>query len=120
MKILLPIIVALTLALLGAHYLRYGNELGLAASLILIGLLFLRSAWVARVIQAALVLGAIEWAHTLYELLQMRMAHGAPMARMAAIIGSVIGITLASALLFQTKTMKRTYGLQPKRLRTEN
>jgi uncharacterized membrane protein len=108
----MPLSVVLSLALLGAHYLRYGNELGLAASLVLIGLLFLRSAWVARIIQVALVLGAIEWAHTLYELMQIRMAHGAPTTRMAAIIGSVIMITLASALLFQTKTMKRMYGLQ--------
>ncbi len=112
MKALFLALIALSLAVLGAHYLRYGNVLGVAAALALIGLLFLRRGWVARVIQAALVLGALEWAHTLYELVQMRMAHGAPVARMSTIIGVVIAVTLGSALLFQTRTMKRMYGLR--------
>lgn len=112
MKALFLTLSGLSLAVLGAHYLRYGNVFGVTASLILIGLLFMRTAWAARVIQAALVLGAIEWAHTLYELMQIRMANGAPTARMATIIGVVIVVTLASALLFQTKTMKRLYGFQ--------
>jgi len=115
MKALFPAVVALSLVLLGAHYLRYGNVFGLALSLALSGLIFVRAAWAARVIQAALVLGAIEWAHTLYELMQIRMAQGAPTARMAAIMGTVIVVTLASALVFQTQTMKRMYGLEPGR-----
>lgn len=115
MKAVFLLLIVLSLALLGAHYLRYGNVFGVAVSLALIGLLFVRSAWAARVIQVALVLGAAEWAHTLYELTQSRLAQGAPAARMAAIIGSVVVITLASALLFQTGTMKRMYGLQPGR-----
>lgn len=112
MKALLLAPVVLSIAALGAHFMRYGNVIGIAASLVLIGLVFLRRAWAARLIQAALVLGALEWTHTLYELVQIRMVHGAPTARMAAIIGMVIVITLASALLFQTRTLKRIYGLQ--------
>jgi hypothetical protein len=115
MKAVFLLLIVLSLAILGAHYLRYGNVFGVAVSLALIGLLFVRSAWAARVIQVALVLGAAEWAHTLYELMQIRLAQGAPAARLAAIIGSVIVITLASALLFQTGTMKWMYGLQPGR-----
>jgi hypothetical protein len=42
----------------------------------------------------------------------MRTAQGAPVARMAAILGVVIAVTLASALLFQTKAMKRLYRLE--------
>ncbi|WP_405234461.1 hypothetical protein [Lentisalinibacter salinarum] len=112
MKALFLALIVLSLAVLGAHYLRYGNVPGVATALALIGLLFVRRAWVARVVQAALVLGAVEWAHTLYELVQMRMAHGAPVARMAAIIGVVIAVTLGSVLLFQARAMKRMYGLQ--------
>lgn len=113
MKALSLVLVVLSLVVLGAHYLRYGNEIGLAIALGLIGLLFVRRPWAARVIQVALVLGALEWAHTLYELVQMRMAQDAPAARMAAILGVVIAVTLASALLFQTKAMQRLYRLQP-------
>jgi len=112
MKALFLAPVVLSIAVLGAHFMRYGNVIGVAVSLVLIGLVFLRRAWVARLIQAALVLGALEWMHTLYELMQIRVAHGAPTARMAAIIGVVIVITLGSALLFQTKTLQQRYGLQ--------
>jgi predicted Abi (CAAX) family protease len=112
MKVLFLAPVVLSIAILGAHFMRYGNVIGVAASLVLIGLVFLRRAWVARLIQVALVLGALEWMHTLYELMQLRMAQGAPTARMTAILGVVIVITLGSALLFQTKTLQRMYGLQ--------
>lgn len=112
MKALFVSIVVVSLILLGAHFLRYGNVFGLAVSLALVGLLFVRSPWAARIIQVGLVLGAIEWAHTLYGLVQMRLAHEAPVARMAAIIGAVIVVTLCSALVFQTKTLGRMYGLQ--------
>ena len=112
MKALFLAPVVLSIAVLGAHFMRYGNVIGVVVSLVLIGLIFLRRAWVARLIQAALVLGALEWIHTLYELMQIRMAHGAPTARMAVIMGVVIVITLGSALLFQTKTLQRMYGLR--------
>lgn len=111
MKALYFSAIVLSLVVLGAHFLRYGNVFGVAASFALIGLLFLHRAWVARLIQAALIVGALEWAHTLYQLIQMRMAQGAPFMRMAAILGVVILITVISAFLFQTKTMKQTYGL---------
>jgi len=112
MKTLFLTPIVLSIAVLGAHFMRYGNAIGVAASLLLIGLIFLRRAWVARLIQAALLLGALEWMHTLYELMQIRTAYGAPTARMSVIIGVVIVITLGSALLFQTKTLQRMYGLQ--------
>jgi len=111
MKILLYTPIVLSLLVLGAHFLRYGSEVGVAASLVLIGLLFLRRPWVARLMQVALVLGALEWIHTLYELMQMRSAQGMPVTRMAIILGAVASVAAGSALLFQTKTMKRVYGL---------
>lgn len=99
----------LSLAVLGAHFLRYGNMAGVALALAPIALLFWLSPWVARAVQAVLALGAAEWAHTLYELVQMRLAQGMPVARLALILGAVIVITVVSALLFETPTMKRIY-----------
>jgi len=90
---------------------RYGNEIGMICSIALLGLMFLRQPWVARLVQVALVLGALEWVRTLYELVQVRTALGEPATRMVIILGSVAVVTLVSALLFQSKTMKKVYRL---------
>ena len=112
MKILSFIIVVLSLLVLGAHFMRYGNDIGVALSVAPIALLFVRKPWAARVVQVILVLGAIEWATTLVGLVQMRMAQGEPWTRMAIILGVVIVVTAIAALLFETKAMKRIYGRQ--------
>lgn len=90
---------------------RDGSEIGVVVAIVLIGILFVRRGWAARVVQAALMLGALEWVLTLYELAWTYTARGDPPARMYFIIGSVTAVTLVSALLFQTKTLKETYNL---------
>ena len=106
---LIYIPVALSLAVLGAHFMRYGNSIAVVGSLVLIALLFIRRAWVARLMQVVLILGAIEWVYTIYELVQVRAAHGQPFTRMVIILGVVVAFTLISALLFQAPAMKRIY-----------
>jgi len=110
-KVLLYIPIVLSLVVLGAHFMRYGSTLGVIGAAGLIILLFVRQWWVARVVQVALVLGAIEWLHTLYEMVQMRMAFEQPYSRLMLILGTVIVVTLVSALLFQTKDLKKVYRL---------
>ena len=112
MKILYFIIIVFSLLILGAHFLRYGNEIGVALSVAPIALLFVRKPWAARVVQVILALGAIEWATTLVGLVQMRIAQGMPATRLAIILGTVVVVTVASALLFETQTMKRVYKRQ--------
>ena len=109
-KVLVYVPVILSLAVLGAHFMRYGNTLAVFGVLLLIALLFVRLPWVARVLQAALVLGALEWGHTIYELVQIRAAQGEPFTRMVIILGIVTVVTGCSALLFQTPTLKKIYG----------
>lgn len=109
MKVLFYILVVLSLVVLAAHFLRYGNVGGVAVSLAPIALLFVQKPWTARVVQVVLILGAIEWVHTIYELVQLRSAQGMPAARMVIILAVVVVLTVASALLFQTQTMKRIY-----------
>lgn len=108
-KALLFIPIVLSFGVLGAHFMRYGNVLGVASAGALLGLLFLRQPWVARLMQVALVLGATEWLLTLYRLVQVREALDQPYTRMAVILGLVIVVTLCSALLFQTATLSRFY-----------
>jgi hypothetical protein len=110
-KVLLYVPIVLSLVVLGAHFMRYGNEIGVVGALVLIAMLFIRQAWVARLMQVVLVLGALEWAYTTWGLAQMRSAIGQPYLRMVAILGSVAVVTLCSALLFQTATLKKAYRL---------
>jgi len=110
-KVLLLLPVVLSLAVLGAHFLRYGSSIGVLAALLLIALLFLRRPWVARVMQVVLALGTLEWLRTMYELGHMRALQGQPYGRMLVILGIVAAVTLCSALLFQSKTLKTMYGL---------
>lgn len=104
--------VVLSILVLGAHFLRFGNWLGVFAALLLIVLLFLRRPWVARLMQAVLVLGALEWLRTAYELGHIRALHGQPYGRMLVILGIVAAVTICSALLFQSKTLRKIYRLE--------
>jgi hypothetical protein len=99
-KVLIFVPVVLSLVILGAHFMRYGNSIGVFGSLVLIALLIVRRPWVARLMQVALILGALEWVRTLYELAEVRAAHGQPFTR-----------TFCSALLFQTPALKGIYRL---------
>lgn len=111
MTVLLYVPIVLSLVVLGAHFLRYDSVIGVAGSLLLIGLLFVRQAWSARLVQIALVLGAVEWLRTLYMLAQARAALGQPATRMILILGFVAAVTFCSAFLFQSKTLKKVYRL---------
>jgi hypothetical protein len=111
MNRLFYVLIVLSLVLLGAHFLRDANYLGVAASVVLIGLLFVKRPVAARAVQVALMLGALEWVWTLYELVQVRTAMGMPATRMMIILGAVAAVTALSAGLLQTKAMKRIYGL---------
>ena len=111
MKALLYVPIVLSFVVLAAHFLRDGNIVALVISLGLIGLLLVRQVWSARVIQGALIIGAYEWVLTLYDLAQIRAVTGESATRMLIILGSVVALTLGSALLFQTQTLKETYGL---------
>ncbi len=110
-KVLLYVPVVLSLVILGAHFMRYGNSIGVIGALLLIALLIVRRPWVARLMQAVLILGALEWVRTLYELAQVRAALGQPFTRMIIILGVVAAITFCSALLFQSPALKKIYRL---------
>lgn len=110
-KALIYVPVVLSLVVLGAHFMRYGNPVGVVGSAALVGLLFVRRPWVARLVQVGLILGALEWLHTLYQLMQVRIALDQPFTRMAIILGVVATATAFSALLFQTQAMRGLYRL---------
>ncbi len=110
-KVLVYLPVILSLVILGAHFMRYGNSIGVFGALVLIALLIVRQPWVARLMQVLLILGALEWVRTIYELVQLRAGYGQPFARMIVILGVVVAVTFCSALLFQTPGLKKIYRL---------
>jgi hypothetical protein len=106
---LLPVV--LSLLLLAAHFLRQGLMPAVLLSLFLPVLLFFRRAWVARLIQIILVLGALEWTRTMLLLVNERRSVGESWGRLAIILLIVAVFTGCSALLFRCGPLKKRYKL---------
>jgi hypothetical protein len=104
---LLPVI--LSILVLGAHFFRAGNLLLVAVCLALLALVAVRRAWAARALQVALVIGAAEWARTLYALASERAAAGEPYMRLCVILGCVGAVALLSALVFLLPSVNRWF-----------
>jgi hypothetical protein len=104
--------VVLSLLLLGAHFLRAGADVPLVACGALIALLAVPRGWAARIVQAALLLGTLEWIRTAAMIAGMRAAAGEPTTRLWVILGSVALVTLASALVFRHRRVARFYRLE--------
>lgn len=103
----------LALWLLAAHLFRAGLwPLALASALLPL-LLALPRAWCARLVQAVLLVGALEWLRTLSALAAMRISGGQPWLRMAAILGTVAVLTGLAALVFRSRRLRTRYRLPP-------
>jgi hypothetical protein len=104
--------IVLSFVVLAAHFLRDGSVVMVAVCLFLPVLLFFPRKGAALVVQAALVLGAIEWIHTLVVIVQERMAAGVPYTRTMIILAVVALWTLASVFVFRMPRMRRRYDLE--------
>ena len=104
---LLPVI--LSFLLLGAHFYRAGLEIAAVLCLALPFLLVLRQAWIPRLFQALLVLGALEWLRALYGFAAVRIAFGEPWTRLAVILGLVALFTGLSGLVFRNRKLRARY-----------
>ena len=85
----------------------------LAVIVALLALLAVRKPWVARLVQVALLLGALEWLRTLVQLTSDRLQAGEPVLRLVVILGTVAGLTAFSTLAFETQRLKQRYGVRP-------
>ena len=102
---------ALSLLVLGAHFLRAGQIAPVAASLAVALLLFVRRPWAARAVQGALVLGTFEWLRTFVLLAAERRAAGTPYLRMTLILAGVAALTALSLLAFRSRAVRERYRL---------
>lgn len=106
---LLPVV--LVLAILAAHFYRAMEWIGFGVTVALLPLLFVRAPWAARVLQAALALGALEWLRTAAALIAVRQSMGQPYTRLALILGTVALATALCALLFQWRPVRERFRL---------
>jgi ferredoxin len=111
-KLMLPFVIV-SLLLLSAHFLRFGNW-GLCLTITsFIVLMFYRLAWVRWVLIAVLVIGVFVWVDTWMNLVQIRLAVGQPWVRLSLIIGSVIALTIGSTSLLLTDKSKSFFSRDP-------
>jgi len=104
---------AVAFLLLAAHFLRAENMIATAASVLIVSLLFVRRPWAARVLQAALLLGSLEWLLSIIGLVRTRIGLGEPYLRAALILGAVCLLTAIASLVFETRRLRARYGLAP-------
>jgi hypothetical protein len=102
----------LSLLILGAHFLRAVHPVLMVAALALLALLFVRRRWAARSVQAALLLGALEWVRTTLVLTGERASMGRPFGRMVVILGAVAAGCALSALLFRAARVRHWFGMR--------
>ncbi|MDP7114592.1 MAG: hypothetical protein QGH45_21645 [Myxococcota bacterium] len=109
MSFLLLIPVLLSTLMMAAHFLYHGHMVIVGLCLLSPLLLLIRRPWVARSFQLALAFGAFEWVRTAINHVQERTAMDEDWLRLAIILGSVAALTGGSALLFQTRRLRRRY-----------
>jgi polyferredoxin len=109
MRKLLLTLATLSLLLLSAHFLRYG-EWGLCFAIVtLVALTFYRLAWVRWIVIAVLAFGVMVWADTGMTLINMRMAFGQPWGRLSLIIGSVTVLTAVAGSMLLSENGKNHF-----------
>jgi hypothetical protein len=95
--------------LLGAHFYRAAAWPLVLACLVLLSLLAWRRPWVPRLMQAAMLLGALQWLWTAFWLVQQRLSLNSPWQRMAFILLAVALGTAAGALVFRHAKVRRWF-----------
>ena len=89
----ITLLTTLSILLLAAHNLRFG-ETGIAMALLLFtAILWTRRDWLRITSIAVLSWGLFTWTQTLITLMQFRLAADLPWVRLALIMGTVMGIT---------------------------
>ncbi|MEW5775063.1 MAG: 4Fe-4S binding protein, partial [Thermodesulfobacteriota bacterium] len=103
----------LSLLVLAAHALRFGEMGQVAAWLAVTGLLFVRQPWARRAVQGLLAAGFFFWLDVAADLARLRLAMGAPWVRMALILGAVALACAAAAWALEAKRVRERAGDGP-------
>lgn len=104
---LLPAIISFLLV--GAHFSRDGQAFLMPIAFLFPFLLFIKKAWIPKLVQIGLWLASIEWLRSMFEYIQTYDAMGKPWTRLAIILSSVALFTALSSLVFRWKSLKKRY-----------
>ncbi len=105
---------ALALLLLAAHLAHAGLMPLAALAILLVGLLAVPRPWASRTLQVILAVAVIEWILSTVGIAQLRLRHGEPYLRLAAILGSVSVLTALAALVFRHPVLRAYFRLPAK------
>lgn len=109
MKIFAYILGALSYLVLGAHFMRSGENGLMVASIVLPLLLITKKKWILNIVVLVLAFASLEWFTTAYKLYQIRVAMQVPATRMLIIMCSVGIFTILSAALLYSNKVRNTY-----------
>lgn len=110
---LFPVI--LSALLLGVHFVRAGVFPFVVIASAVPLMLLIRSSWAARLVQAFLLFGVLEWILTLLLLIAKRRVAGQSWTLAAIILGAVAVFTASSALVFSfSRPVRERYRLRIK------
>ena len=111
MPIALLVLPSLAAVLLAAHFYRAGQLMLAALSVGALVLLVVPRPWAARVLQLALLAGAVEWLRTVVVSALPRTALGRSCPRLALVLVAVVLFLAAFAAVFQQSAVRRRYRL---------
>lgn len=109
MKIVRLLPVFISTFLIAAHFQRAGLTVVAITCLFALVLLLVTQPWSILLIQAFLILSAVEWLRTLINLVQIRLEYGMPWGRLAFILGCVAFFTAISTLIFRHPQIQKKY-----------
>ena len=99
----------LSCLVLAAHFFRGGHPVLVLTVCAAPLLLLIRRAWATRIVQAVLIIGALEWVRTLLQIRAIRIDEGREWERMAIILGAVAIFTFLSACALFLPQVRRQY-----------
>jgi len=99
----------LSCLVLAAHFFRGGQAYLMLAVCAVPMLLQFRRPWAVRIVQAILVVGALEWIRTTLAIRAVRIDEGRDWHRMAMILSAVAAFTLLSGVVFELPSLRRRY-----------
>jgi hypothetical protein len=99
----------LSCLVLAAHFFRGGHVYLMLAAFAAPLLLLPRRRATTRLVQAMLVVGALEWIRTALAIRAVRIDEERDWHRMAVILASVAAFTLMSAALYELPPLRRYY-----------
>jgi hypothetical protein len=102
----------LSVLVLAAHFFRGGHTALMLICLASPMLLLIRRRWATRLLQVVMMLGALEWVRTTWQIQAVRVEEGWDWQRMAAILLCVAAFTLLSGLVYFLPPLRRHYCLR--------